>query len=441
MAEPEPTRTSGRPRRGGPRRSALGDLPTRGSRAAAGEVPGSGPARRSGIVEVDVRGFRSARRVSFSAGPMCALVGEADTGKSNLLAAVRAALDPVAAPLGERDAAADGDGTISIRLGLAAGGRVALEGTVGEITLDRPAAAPPVLFLPAEARTSAVVAGDPGSATAVHALETFKRALSHGRPSSTSPALAMVDAVKTCCAVGVEGLVLLIEEPELYLRPQAQRYLYRLLREFSSGGNQVIYSTHAPAFLNVAHLDELVLVERTPETGTRAAQPRPVTADEDFRVLTEFDSARSELFLARAAVLVEGQTEKLVLPFVFAALGYDADGEAISIVECGGKPNVPLFARICRAVGVPFVVVHDSDARPGRQPIASEQALNALIAGVAGDERRVVLEPDFEAVAGLKGHSHKPERAWRRFAALPPAEIPEPLARAAELAVSLARGR
>jgi predicted ATP-dependent endonuclease of OLD family len=50
-------------------------------------------------------------------------------------------------------------------------------------------------------------------------------------------------------------------------------------------------------------------------------------------------------------VLVEGLTEKLVLPFVFSALGYDVDREAISIVECGGKPNIPLFARICRAVG------------------------------------------------------------------------------------------
>jgi putative ATP-dependent endonuclease of the OLD family len=234
--------------------------------------------------------------------------------------------------------------------------------------------------------------------------------------------------------------VLLIEEPELYLRPQAQRYLYRLMRQFAGGGNQVIYSTHSPAFLSVTRLDELVFVERLPETGTRAAQPARITPDEDFRVLTEFDATRSELFLARCAVLVEGQTEKLILPFVFAALGYDADREAISIVECGGKPNIPLFARICRAVGVPFVVVHDSDTRPGRKVVAAEQALNALIAEAAGDERRVVLDPDFEAVAGLKGRSRKPERAWRHFATLAPSEVPAPLARAAELAVSLARG-
>jgi predicted ATP-dependent endonuclease of OLD family len=233
--------------------------------------------------------------------------------------------------------------------------------------------------------------------------------------------------------------LLLIEEPELYLRPQAQRYLYRLMREFSLAGNQVIYSTHSPAFLNVARLDELVFVERLPSSGTRALQPEPVSADEDFRVMTEFDAARSELFLARAVVLVEGLTEKLVLPFVFSALGYDVDREAVSIIECGGKPNIALFARICRATGVPFVVVHDSDRKASGRLVAAERALNALIAETAGEERVIVLDPDFEAVAGLAGHRRKPERAWREFAERAPAEMPGPLVRAAELTMSYMR--
>lgn len=301
--------------------------------------------------------------------------------------------------------------------------------------------------MPDKPVAEAIVLGDlggplsGGGGDTARALEIFRRALSGGGPSSTAPALAVVEALERCCALGVRGLVLLVEEPELYLRLQAQRYLYRLLREFAAGGNQVIYSTHSPAFLNVARMDELVFVERLPATGTRAVQPQPFTPDEDFRVLTEFDAARSELFLAHSALLVEGQTEKLVLPFVFATLDYDPDREAVSIVECGGKPNIPLFARICGAVGVPFVVVHDSDARPSGKPIAAERALNALIAEIAGEERTVVLEPDFESVAGIKGHRHKPERAWRRFASLPPAEIPNPLRRAAELAVALARKR
>ena len=411
----------------------------RGQAAGIRVGPAAAPPR-FGIAGVEVSGFRSAREVSFSPSQLCALVGEADAGKSNLLAAIRAVLDPAAAPLSPADAAEDGDGEVTIRVSLADGGEASLVGSLGSHAVTGPAALPPLIFLPAAARAGGVLADpSPHEQGSAEAIEIFRAALADDRRTSTGQALSVVDALESCCARGLSGLLLLIEEPELYLRPQAQRYLYRLLRKFALAGNQVIYSTHSPAFLNVVRLDELVFVERLPQTGTRALQPEPVSADEDFRVMTEFDAARSELFLARAVVLVEGLTEKLVLPFVFSALGYDVDREAISIIECGGKPNIPLFARICRATGIPFVVVHDSDRKVSGRLAPAERALNALIAATAGEDRTVVLDPDFEAVAGLAGHSRKPERAWREFASRPSADMPEPLVRVAERAISLAR--
>jgi hypothetical protein len=330
-----------------------------------------------------------------------------------------------------------GDGEVSIRARLADGSEAILEGTPERNAVTGGASAPSTLFLPAEDRAGAVLAGSTPSSDGP-AANVFERALTRPAPTRAARALAILEAVEACSANRLGGLVLLIEEPELYLRPQAQRYLYRLLRDFSLAGNQVIYSTHSPSFLNVARMDELVFVERLPR-GTRAVQPEPVSADEDFRVMTEFDAARSELFLARAAVLVEGLTEKLVLPFVFATLGHDVDQEAISIVECGGKPNIPLFGRICRAIGIPFVVVHDSDRKTSGRLASADQALNALIAKTAGAGHVVVLDPHFEAVAGLAGRRHKPEHAWRQFAERDADEMPAELVRAAELALSFVR--
>jgi hypothetical protein len=86
---------------------------------------------------------------------------------------------------------------------------------------------------------------------------------------------------------------------------------------------------------------------------------------------------------------------------------------------------------------VPFVVVHDRDAEPGEEPIPAELALNRLIAEIAGRERTIVLEPDFEGVTGLRGHSNKPERAWNHFSE-PGVEVPEALARVARLALEAA---
>jgi hypothetical protein len=400
---------------------------------------------RFGLERVRVRGFRSALDVSFAPGSLCALVGEANAGKSNLLLAVHALLDPAAAAFAADDAAAEGGGQIEIE-GTLCGGR-------GELTLRTRPPQPPqrggppppgVAFLPGELRAGALLQSPAGGGQAAAAVERFAGALAEqfvegAERSATAPAAALVAALEVCCARGVGGLVLLIEEPELYLRPQAQRYLYRLLRRFADGGNQVMYSTHSPSFLNVARLEELALVQRHARSGTSVAQPQPITPDDDFRVLTEFDAERSELFLARAALLVEGQTEKLALPFVFDALGHDLDREGISIVACGGKSNIPLFARVCRATGVPFIAIYDRDAPPGRRPTYATHRLNTMIAQIAGPDRYVVLAPDFEAAAGLAGHHHKPEQAWRRLRTLPPSRIPPPLVDAVQRVLALAR--
>jgi predicted ATPase len=404
----------------------------------------TGASSTVGLRHIQIRGFRSARQVAFSPRNLCALVGEAQAGKSTLLAAIRAVLDPEAAPLAAGDVTA-GETHLTIRAELASGATVTLEGPPPEGIATANGTAPPVLFLPATERAGQVMAPTGTGPPLTGAMAIFRevlagRTVGEGDSSTTSPALGLVEAVERCCEARSGGLILLIEEPEMYLRPQAQRYLYRLLRELTLHGNQVIYSTHSPAFLNVARLDELTFVSRGPGDGTTVLQPEPVPAEDEFRLLSEFDAERSEVFLAQAAVLVEGSTEKYALPFVFQALGYDVNRSGITIVECGGKAGIPLIARICNTVGIPFVVVHDRDAPRGAQPNPAERQLNSLIAQVAGKHRTVVLVPDFEAVAGIRGHTHKPERAWQRFTSLAPEAMPRQLTRAAELAVALAQG-
>lgn len=224
-------------------------------------------------------------------------------------------------------------------------------------------------------------------------------------------------------------------------RPHAHRYLRRLIRRLAESGNQIFFTTHAPGLLSLAALDEVNLVTRDELGVTAVERLRPIHVDDAFRVMCEFDAERSELFLSRAAILVEGMTEKITLPFVFQALGHDPDGEQISIVECGGKANMPLFIEICRRARVPFVVIHDSDLRPERELLEDEVKLNALIRRLAGARRTVVLEPDFEGVAGFRGRGPKPERAWSHLAHASLDELPEPLVRAVELALDSAHPR
>lgn len=124
-------------------------------------LPSVKPARAHasfGVTRVGVSGFRSARDVAFSPGPLCALVGEADAGKSNLLAAIRAVLDPAAAPLTAADMTVGGEGKVSIRVRLGNSGEAVLEGSPGRNDVTGGANAPPILFLPAEERAGAMLA-------------------------------------------------------------------------------------------------------------------------------------------------------------------------------------------------------------------------------------------------------------------------------------------
>jgi len=408
------------------------------------------PEPRPGLLlsKVRVRGFRTLIDTYFRPGLVSALVGQPGTGKSNLLAAIRAALDPKAAPLTHADTVREGGPHIRIDVETAEGTGGSLEGEPPSTSLIKHGDLPPVLYLPASLRGGRIVDTRPGTLPQVELAwglvdETIGARSDRGEslypPGTSEAAHGLVNAFETWVEAGLSGMVVLVEEPELFLAPQTQRYLYRTLRRLADEGNQILYSTHSPSFLNVARLDELVFTEHDPAVGTRLSQPDPLQADDEFRAYSEFDATRSELFLARAAILVEGQTERLALPFVFNALGYDPDAEMISIIECGGKPNIPLIARVATTAGVPVVVVHDRDAPKEKKPIQAERRLNQIIARVAGGNR-VELTPDFEGVAGLRGHaSRKPARAWHTFADLKKQDVPPPLAAIVTKAVALAR--
>ena len=137
-------------------------------------------------------------------------------------------------------------------------------------------------------------------------------------------------------------------------------------------------------------------------------------------------------------LLVEGRTEKLAFPFVFRALGFDADQEAIAVIDCAGKGNIPLFAEICNACR--SRTSSSTTATPHEaRPADAEAVANETILRVAGKRRTIMLTPDFEGVTGLRARRSKPAAAWKRFHA-GDGDVPGPLKQAVERVVAVARG-
>jgi predicted ATPase len=363
------------------------------------------------LTGVTVRGIAGLADVEVGLQPMTAVIGARASGKSRLLAAIswllsgRPALDSPAAGASPE---------ISGRL-------VTTHGTRTISRSRRSTPLPPLprcRFLPARSRLVA---------------QRARRGDSRSSWSDAAKAEAMVAEIEADCRAGRHGEVLIIEEPELLLTPQTQRYLYRLLRTFAEE-NQVIYSTRSPALLDAIHHEEILRLDLA-EAGLRVRQaPAALLTDEErLRLAAEFDHERSEMFFARAVVLVEGQTERLSLPPIFRSLGHDADALGISIVEVGGKGNLPLAARLLAELAVPHLVVFDADTgAPGEEENA---AIRQAVAGAP----IVRLDPDFEAVAGISSHDEKVLHAWRRFHDVPAERIPAPFRQIVEVAVMLAR--
>ena len=107
----------------------------------------------------------------------------------------------------------------------------------------------------------------------------------------------------------------------------------------------------------------------------------------------EIDAERAEIFLARAVLFAVETHGEARFPVRLRGSRLRHKQEAIAIIDCAGKGNMPLFAEICNACGIPYIVVHDRDAPRGEQPAEAEQIANDTILRVAGKRRWITLVP------------------------------------------------
>lgn len=253
-----------------------------------------------------------------------------------------------------------------------------------------------------------------------------------------------------------EGAIFALEEPEVFLHPHRARYFAGVLRGLSEKGNQVFATTHSPIFVQLDQPESIALVRRTEAEGTGVKQaPRTALADgerEALRLLTEFDTQRNELFFARSVLLVEGATEKLLLPLAFQKLGYDLNRLGISVVEVGGKTKLPLFAKVCAAMEIPFAVLADHDVREIQESWREarkrrEEERNGRHRGWNAEIEKACpaggvfwARPDLEAEIGLpRDESEKIDRAFEWIATVSPEDLPDVLRRPIEKVLEMAR--
>lgn len=186
-----------------------------------------------------------------------------------------------------------------------------------------------------------------------------------------------------------------IDEPELFLHPQGRRNFYNILRELAENGTQIFLTTHSTEFIDLYHFDEIHIIRKSAQLGTyiRNAVPQKFvndlfarqninsTAEELMSIYANAfentgDSQKSsEAIFARKIILVEGESEVLILPYFFKLLDFDPILNGITIVRCGGKSELDRFYRLYSEFGIPCYIIFDGDFQNNTNPKKREDTI------------------------------------------------------------------
>jgi len=201
-------------------------------------------------------------------------------------------------------------------------------------------------------------------------IETRVDEKGHGLQRSLIFALMRVWAAEATQAEAKEAReirershIFAFEEPELYLHPQMCRATYESLKQISST-DQVFISTHSPHFIDMEDYRHIAIVKKPSlEKGTQVIRVQKELfkgeRKKHFNMLRFFNPDRNELFFARKVVLVEGPTEKAVLPLLGRRI--ECFDHKVSIIDCGSKFNLTLYMDVLNAFNIPYLVIHDED--------------------------------------------------------------------------------
>lgn len=130
--------------------------------------------------------------------------------------------------------------------------------------------------------------------------------------------------------------ILVLDEPDVYLHPDLQRRLVRVVEPFDC---QVVLATHAPEILAEAGRESVAIVDRSNKRSKRVTDDA-VSSDLNYRLGSGFNLKLARALRSRVALFVEGKDMK-ILKHLARSVGANlvASESGLTIVPMGGASN------------------------------------------------------------------------------------------------------
>lgn len=205
--------------------------------------------------------------------------------------------------------------------------------------------------------------------------------------------------------------LLLFEEPEVFLHPQAQRKLFEALTIFSDY-NDVLVSTHASAFCAPGATRTFVKVVKDhsldpPASRTCVVDLSEMDARDQFEIITHENNEAA--FFASSVLLVEGPSDRTLIAHIARTLNpqWDFDKRGAAIAKVEGKGSIERYRSFFQRFEMRVAVVADLDALlDGFDKLGTSEACRKLRDRVVSKVRELVAAEDAEPSSStLKGIS------------------------------------
>jgi putative ATP-dependent endonuclease of the OLD family len=170
-------------------------------------------------------------------------------------------------------------------------------------------------------------------------------------------------------SVTLPGYMLIIDEPEIALHPNAVRAASKYLYDLSNDPSwQVMLTTHSPIFVDPTqdHTTIVRLDRSTDNPSPKVYITDKAEFEEDeitvLKMLNRYDLSLSEIFFGQYPIIIEGDTEYTAFDII---MNMNLDKYPISnrpiLFRARGKWTIPLVIKMLRHFKINFSVLHDSD--------------------------------------------------------------------------------